>query len=105
MNHFQETLALKPSRTDVTDPLYCRKYAHNMVPLIAYRCRPIGWDRVNKQGDDNRRQVYFGWNNVTDYEQEGINKVVRWLQETKQTEVPPGFGNRNLLKFCQANFF
>lgn len=105
MNHYAETLQLKPSPTDVNDPLYCRKFAHNMVPLIAYRCRPAGWERVNQQGDDNRRQVYFGWNNITEYELEGIDKVVKWLKENKQVEVPEGFGSRNLLKFCQANFF
>lgn len=87
------------------DPLYCRKFAHNMPPLAAYRCRPINWDRVNVQGDDNRRAVFYGWNNVTQYERDGINRAIEWLRKEKQVEVPEGFGERNLLKFVQANFF
>lgn len=39
-----------------------------MVPLQAFRCRPFAWDRVNVPGDDNRRVVFFGWNNITDHE-------------------------------------
>jgi hypothetical protein len=51
--------------TDVDDPLYCRKYAHNIPPLDSLRCRPLGWDHVNVKGNDNNRKVYFGWNNIT----------------------------------------
>ena len=68
MNNRDQILQLKPSKTDVNDPLYCRKYAHTMIPLISYRMRPVGWDRVNVDGDSNKRAVYFGWNNITDFE-------------------------------------
>lgn len=105
MNHREEVMKEQPSLTDVEDPLYCRKFAHNMPPLMAYRCRPVGWDRVNKAGDDNTRKVYFGWNNITQYERDGIANVTAWLLKEKKVVVPEGFGDRNMLKFCQANFF
>jgi len=43
-----------------------------MPPLISLKARPVGWDRVNVKGDDNRRCVFFGWDNVTEHELEGI---------------------------------
>jgi hypothetical protein len=54
-----------------------------MVPLICYRMRPEGWDRVNVPGDDNRRAVYFGWNNITDHERKGIQDAKDWLMKNK----------------------
>ena len=91
--------------TDVDDPLYCRKYAHNIPPLDSLRCKPLGWDHVNIKGNDNYRKVYFGWNNISQYEKDGIANVKRWLKEQKQCDVPANFGDRNVLKFVQANFF
>jgi hypothetical protein len=61
-------LAQQPSKTDPSDPLYCKKYAHNMPPLIAYKVKPPKYDLVNIEGDDNKRAVFFGWNNLTEYE-------------------------------------
>lgn len=98
-------LAQQPSKTDFSDPLYCRKYAHNMPPLIAYKVKPPKCDLVNIEGDDNKRAVFFGWNNITEYELQGIQNIKQWLRENKNIEVPPGFDDRNLLKFIQANFF
>jgi len=46
-----------------------------MVPLICYRLRPTGWDQVNVEQDNNRRAVFFGWNNITEYERKGIADV------------------------------
>lgn len=76
-----------------------------MPPLMAYRSKPVGVEKVNVQGDDNARKVYYGWNNVTDYERKGIENVVQWLRKEKKCEVPANFSDRNLLKFVQANFF
>ena len=91
--------------TDPSDPLYKRKYAHTMPPLHAYRLRPAGWEKVNVEKDDNARKVFFGWNNVTEYEKEGIRQVKEWLRTKKDTEAPANFSYRKLLKFCQANFY
>ena len=46
MNHKSELLKY-PSKTDWNDPLYCKKFAHCMPPLIAYRCRPANLDKQN----------------------------------------------------------
>ncbi len=95
----------QPSKTNVDDPLYSRKYAHTMVPLICYRLRPTGWEKVNVEQDNNRRAVFFGWNNITEYERKGIADVKQYLRNVKKLEVPETFSDRNVLKFVQANFF
>ena len=104
MNHKSELLKY-PSKTDWNDPLYCKKFAHCMPPLIAYRCRPANLDKQNVQGDDNCRKVYYGWNNYSEYEKTGIQNVKKWLKEQKKRDVRPGFSDQNLLKFVQAEFF
>lgn len=81
MNNIDEILKKQPSMTDFNDPLYCRKYAHNIPPLDSLRCKPLGWDHVNIKGNDNYRKVYFGWNNISQYEKDGIANVKRWLKE------------------------
>lgn len=62
----------KPNPTDPEDPLYYRKYASTMPPLEAYKFRPVQADLVNVPGDDNRRAVFYGWNNLTDHEVKNI---------------------------------
>lgn len=37
-----------PSRTDHLDPLYLKKYAHNLPPLQAYKYRSPMSHKVNK---------------------------------------------------------
>jgi hypothetical protein len=61
--------------------------------------RPVGWDRINVPGDDNRRAVYFGWNNITDHEKKGIEDVKQWLINVKNIEIPENFTDRHVLKF------
>lgn len=72
MNNREQTLKVQPNPNDFNDQLYCRKYAHNLPPLISMKSKPFGWDRVNVKGDDNRRCVFFGWDNITQHELEGI---------------------------------
>ena len=61
-----------PSTTDTNDPLYNRKYAMSMPPLAAYRLKQPKWSLINVEGDDNRRQVFYGWNTITEHERKGI---------------------------------
>jgi hypothetical protein len=76
-----------------------------MPPLIVYKIKPPKWDLVNVEGDDNKRAVFYGWNNITEHELEGIDKVKKWLKDNKNCQIPLGFDDRNILKFVQANFF
>lgn len=76
-----------------------------MPPLILYKVKPPKWDLVNVEGDDNRRAVFFGWNNITEHEIRGVDNVKRWLKVNKGIDIPEGFDDRNILKFVQANFF
>ena len=45
MNNRDEVLKQQPNLQDINDPLYCRKFAHTMPPLIAYRCKPLGVEK------------------------------------------------------------
>jgi hypothetical protein len=99
MRNLDLVLQKQPSKTDPNDPLYCRKYAHNMPPLELYKIKPPKWDLVNIEGDDNRRAVFFGWNNITEHEIRGVENVKRWIKINKGIDIPEGFDDRNILKF------
>ena len=70
-----------------------------MPPLVVYKIKPPKQDLVNVEGDDNKRAVFFGWNNITEHELTGIEKVKKWLKDNKNCDIPPGFDDRNILKF------
>lgn len=53
LQNYDRLLKTAPSKDDPNDPLYKRKYAHNMPPLEAYLRRPAGMEYVNVPGDDN----------------------------------------------------
>ena len=61
-------LLKRPSTTDFTDTLYRRKYSESMPPLESYKFRQPKYNLVNVAGDDNRRAVFYGWNNITEHE-------------------------------------
>ena len=52
LNNPDLVIPRQPNLTDPFDPLYCRKYAQNMPPLVAYRVKPPRYDQVNIEGDD-----------------------------------------------------
>lgn len=70
-----------------------------MPPLELYKIKPPKWDLVNIEGDDNRRAVFFGWNNITEHEIRGVENVKRWIKINKGIDIPEGFDDRNILKF------
>ena len=65
-----------PDKEDPNDPRYYRKYAHNVPPPDVYYLIPDRKDAVARDdASKNDRRVYFGWNNVTQYEQAGVNAL------------------------------
>jgi len=62
-----------------------------MPPLIAYKVKPPKYDLVNIEGDNNKRAVFYGWNNLTDYELAAIYDIKNWLKQNKGIDVPFGF--------------
>ena len=65
-----------PAQDDPEDPGYYKKYAQNIPPLVLYfvipdRHQTVARDEVTK--DD--RRVFFGWNNVTDFERAGVKAL------------------------------
>lgn len=76
-----------------------------MPPLEAYYFIPEGKDRQNvNMKNNNDRKVYFGWNNVSEFEKQGIADLKKFVLDAG-SEVPPGFGERDFLKFSQASFY
>lgn len=94
-----------PDPRNPNDPRYYKKYVHNMPPLEAYFIIPARKDAVaTTDKTQNDRRVYFGWNNITEYEQNGINALKRSVAE-KNLQVPAAFGDRDWLKWVQASFY
>ena len=56
------------------------------------------------QKTKNDRRVYFGWNNITQFEIEGMRRLKDYLA-AKGAVVPPSFEERDWLKWIQASFY
>ena len=58
-----------PDPHNPDDPLYYLKYAHTIPPPDAYYFIPDRKDDVAiNKATKNNRFVYFGWNNMTEFE-------------------------------------
>ena len=67
---------------DPNDPRYYKKYAHTVAPLDAYffvmdRRDEVSHDEKSK----NDRRVFYGWNNITNFEVQGTNTLKAYLLE------------------------
>lgn len=84
----------------MNDPRYYKKYVHNLAPLEAYYLIP---DRKDSVATDvktqNDRRVYFGWNNVTEYEHRGMQALKRYIKAHGVDVMPPSFEERDWLKW------
>ena len=75
-----------------------------MPPLEAYFLIPDGHDAANTPDDTQARLVFWGWNNLNDFEKEGIQQLIDFLK-VKGIPIPPDYYERDLLKFCEAEYF
>ena len=62
-----------PDPHNSDDPRYYMKHAMNVPPVGAYYLIPerqgsVGRDEATKED----RRVFYGWNNVTDFEKQGV---------------------------------
>ncbi len=94
----------QPSKTDHTDPLYLKKYAHTMPPLAAYKFRHPDSHNVSTKQNIASRTFFYGWNNLSDFETEQIAAIKAHMHSIL-VEIPKNFDDRELLKFVQANHF
>ena len=76
-----------------------------MPPLIAYRFKPTLVPVTCSEKNLQARQVFYGWNNLNDFEKRGMNDVRNWLRENKNMEIPADFSDRDLLKFVEGEWF
>ena len=93
------------SKTDIADPLYQTKFAHNLPPLEAYRLICPKQECVSTQKNMQGRYVFFGWNNLTSFEEEHIEKVKEYLKLKLNCEIPTDINDRVILKYAQAYDF
>ena len=65
-----------PDVADPNDPGYYRKYAMNIPPPELYYICPDTKDLVGFSRETNfARKVFFGWNNLTQFELDGMNAL------------------------------
>jgi len=51
------------------------------------------------------RFVFYGWNNLTEFEEQNIAKTKQFLIEKLNCQIPEEFNDREILKFAQAYDF
>ena len=69
-----------PDPNNAEDPRYYRKYAHNIPHPDMYYIIPDRKDAVaTTDKTKNDRRVYFGWNNIQDYEVRGMNALKQYV--------------------------
>ena len=93
-----------PDINDPNDERYYKKYAMNVAPPEAYYWIPDKKDGVvTSQKTKKARYVFFGWNNVTDFEKEHVVELQQYLKEKGIEEMPPMFDERDWIKWVQAS--
>lgn len=103
LKEYEEELAKpieQPSLQDCNDPLYYKKYAHNVPPPDAYYIVPDRKDAfATTDKTKNDRRVYYGWNNIQEYELAGMRALQNYIHGKGVPKMPPGFVERDWLKW------
>ena len=92
-----------PDPQDHNDPLYSKKYAHTIAPPESYLFIPDRKDGViTSQKTTKQRKIYFGWNNMTEFEKQGVADLKRYLYAKGVRQMPHMFAERDWLKWIAA---
>ena len=95
-----------PDPNNIDDPGYYKKYAINVPPPEAYYIYDERKDAVaTNKATQNDRRVYYGWNNIQPFEQKGMDDLKAWVQNKGIKQMPPGFVERDWVKWIQASFY
>ena len=79
------------SQNDFKDPLYNAKFAYLLPPLDAYRLVSNEKDQGgNMKENPNKRKVFSGWDNITNFEIQKMAEVKQNLIQ-KNVEIPDHF--------------
>ena len=77
-----------------------------MPPPDAYYIVPDRKDAVaTTDKTKNDRRVYYGWNNIQEYELNGMRALQNYIAGKGVKKMPPGFVERDWLKWIQASFY
>lgn len=89
----------QPDPNNPDDPRYYRKYAMNVPPPDLYYFVPDRKDVVALDvKSQNDRRVYFCWNNITEYERNGM-AALKSSMAARDIVMPPSFQERDWLKW------
>ena len=88
-----------PNPNNCKDVLYYTKFAHNMPPPQAFFVLPRNWDKFCTEDKPNDRLIFYGWNNITEFEEKQIEAMHSNCQELG-VPIPETFGKRDVLKFA-----
>jgi len=80
------------------------KYSHNVPPPEAYFILPRRWNDVCTEENPNARFVFYGWNNITEFEKRQM-QLLRDECASLEYPIPDNFGERDVLKFAQGDKF
>ena len=102
VEEYKEALAKPhgfPSTSDTLDVIYYTKHAHNLPPAGAYFVLTKKWDKVCTEDNPNDRLVFYGWDNITEFEEKQIQLM---HDECKGLgyPIPETFDKRDVLKFA-----
>jgi hypothetical protein len=64
--------------------------------------RPPNYEKFSTEKDTDHRKVYYGWNNLSEFENNQIETIKDHMKEVMKLEPPPRFDDREWLKFLQA---
>ena len=64
--------------------------------------RPMNYEKVSTEKDTDSRKVYYGWNNLSEFEINQIETIKLHMKEEKMLQAPDNFNDREWLKFLQA---
>ena len=92
----------QPDPDNYMDRGYYIKYAHTLPPLEAYMIRPANYERASTEKDTDNRKIYYGWNNLSQFEINQIEAIKVHMRDVLKIPSPPRFDDREWLKFLQA---
>jgi hypothetical protein len=78
------------------------KFAHCLPPLQAYKfVPPLKDNGGNTQENQDNRKVYYGWDNVTNFEKTKLAELRDTLSQMNVV-LPEYLDERELIKFLQS---
>ena len=95
------TRAKNPLPLDPSDPVFYTVPPSVLPPRETYYyLNPDrNLTRVSSNKKAGERKVFYGWNNLTDFEITNIIELKEYMAKNHMAEIPNDFDDRDVLKF------